>query len=247
MLKKERLALMRSYYPNAMTTIDTVNRVIDLVEDKLELDPAKVMIADSICGDDVNSIQYPIRSKEFLGPFKMGGLNGFPFAGLTAMQAVASHVPSDGAVYIYYGPHIGISKDGTIGSIRRIGIEERSPCCGAINKAIEKLKNDKIYPNNLSEIDYQMNVIEQILFYEKYRILKAEKPIQEATAVLYEAIDKRINELIDTTTFHCKYILLMGTILINSDEGMGSFSSAKRFEVIDIQNKSREDLLSLFV
>jgi len=247
MLKKERLALMRNYYPNAMTTIDTVNKVIDIVEDRLELDPAKVMIADSICGDDVNSIQYPIRSKEFLGPFKMGGLNGYPFAGLTAMQAVASHVPTDGAVYIYYGPHIGISKNGEIGKIQRIGIKQHSPCCGAIDKALKKLQDNNIQANHISEIDYQMNTIEQIILKEKQRIINAENAIYEATTVLYEAIDNRIIELIEATQFTCKYLLLMGTILINGDQGMGSFSSAKRFEVINVQNKTKQNLLSLFV
>jgi putative membrane protein len=67
------------------------------------IEPKQVMLADSICSDDVNSIQYPVRTQEFLGPFKMGGLDGFPFTGLTGMGAFASHVPDDGAVFIYYG------------------------------------------------------------------------------------------------------------------------------------------------
>ena len=49
----------------------------------------------------------------------MGGLDGFPFTGLTGMGAFASHVPDDGAVFVYYGPHIGITKDGVIGEIHR--------------------------------------------------------------------------------------------------------------------------------
>jgi hypothetical protein len=39
------------------------------------------MLADSVCSDDLNIIQYPARTQEFLGPFKMGGLDGFPFIG----------------------------------------------------------------------------------------------------------------------------------------------------------------------
>ena len=93
MLKKERLEIIRKYYPNAITLIDSVNRAIDYYEEVLQLEPSKIMFADSICSDDVNSIQYPTRAQEFLGPFKMGGLNGFPFTGLTGMKAFASHVP----------------------------------------------------------------------------------------------------------------------------------------------------------
>ncbi len=247
MLKKEKLTLIRQYYPNAITTIDTVNKVIDLVEDELELDPSKVMLADSICSDDVNSIQYPVRSQEFLGPFKMGGLDGFPFTGLTGMNAFASHVPDDGAVYIYYGPHIGISKDGTIGEIHRFGLQDTSTCCGAAKGALEKLQRGSIQPEEITEMDYQMNIIEQILYQQKERILNADIPIYEATEVIYEAIDKRIFELIEATHYTCRYILLMGTILINSDKDIGSFSSAKRFDVIDLKKKATTDMLSLFI
>lgn len=59
MKKREKLALIRRYYPNAITTIDSVNLLIDFVEQKLDLEPNQVMLADSICSDDVNNVQYP--------------------------------------------------------------------------------------------------------------------------------------------------------------------------------------------
>ena len=144
MKKREKLEIIRNHYPNAITTIDSVNRLIDFVEENLDLEPMQVMLADSICSDDVNSIQYPARVQEFLGPFKMGGLDGFPFTGLTGMGAFASHVPDEGAVFIYYGPHIGITKTGTIGEIHRFGQSKNSSCCGAAKGALNKLLNDQI-------------------------------------------------------------------------------------------------------
>jgi len=59
MKKREKLALIRQYYPNAITTIDSVNLLIDFVEQKLDFEPNQVMLTDSICSDDVNNIQYP--------------------------------------------------------------------------------------------------------------------------------------------------------------------------------------------
>ena len=70
MKKREKLEIIRNYYQNAMTTIDSVNIFIDYVEEVLDLEPRQVMLADSICSDDVNSIQYPARAHEFLGPLK---------------------------------------------------------------------------------------------------------------------------------------------------------------------------------
>lgn len=246
MKKREKLAIIHKWYPKAMTTIDSVNKIIDFVEYELDLEPKQIMLADSVCSDDVNSIQYPARTQEFLGPFKMGGLDGFPFTGLTGMGAFASHVPDDGAVFIYYGPHIGITKNGTIGEIHRLGQSKNSGCCGAAKGALAKLTNNQITAGNVTEIDYQMNTIEQILFNEKQRVLKAKTPLYEATEVMYEAIDKRINELVDKTIYNCKYVILAGAILINSDSDMGSFTEIRRFEVLDLNTKSRQNNLHYF-
>lgn len=247
MLKKKRLEVIRKYYPNAITLVDSVNRAIDYYEDILELDTSKIMFADSICSDDVNSIQYPTRAQDFLGPFKMGGLNGFPFTGLTGMKAFASHVPDDGAVLIYYGPHIGITKEGVIGEIHRIGQNKNSNCCGAAKGALSKLLNNEIKSNEVTELDYQMNVLEQILLNQKSRILVSKLPIYEATEVIYESIDKRINELVEQTKFNCKYVILVGAILINSDSDMGSYTSTKRFDIIDLENNYRKSIIDEFL
>ncbi|MCX8474010.1 MAG: hypothetical protein ORN85_10235 [Sediminibacterium sp.] len=247
MLKNERLEIMRKYYPNAITLIDSVNKSIDYYEEFLELEPSKIMFADSICSDDVNSIQYPTRAQLFLGPFKMGGLNGFPFTGLTGMKAFASHVPDDGAILIYYGPHIGISKNGMIGEIHRVGQSKNSTCCGAAKMALDKLFNNEIIDSEITHIDYQMNVLEQILLKQTSRIIKSDLPIVEATEVIYEAIDQRINDLVSRTKYNCKYVILMGAILINSDSDMGSFTATKRFDVINITDHSRKSIIDEFL
>ncbi len=245
MKKREKLAIIRQYYHDAITTIDGVNRLIDFVEETLDLEPGQVMLADSICSDDVNSIQYPARAHEFLGPFKMGGLDGFPFTGLTGMGAFASHVPDDGAVFVYYGPHVGVSKNGAFGEIHRIGQSKNSGCCGAAKGALNKLINGQVTAGNVTDMDYQMNTIEQILLKEKERVLSAAIPLKEATEVIYEAIDRRIEELVAATQYNCRYVILMGAVLINSDSDMGSFNCARKFDVINLKTNERQSLLHL--
>lgn len=246
MKKKDKLEIIKQYYPNAITTIDGVNRLIDMVENRLDLEPSQVMFADSICSDDVNSIQYPTRTQEFLGPFKMGGLDGYPFAGLTGMGALASHVPDNGAVLIYYGPHIGITKTGVIGEIHRFGQTKNSSCCGAAKGALNNLLNNRITEGNIADMDYQMNTIEQILFKQKDRIINSEIPLHEATEVIYEAIDARIHDLLSKTKYSCQYIILLGGILINSDSDMGSFTATRRFDVIELSTNTRTSLRGVY-
>ena len=244
MLKKDKLAIIHQHYPKAISTIDGLNNFINFIEDELGLELSQVMLADSVCSDDVNAIQYPVRAQEILGPFKMGGLDGFPFTGLTGMGAFASHVPYEGAAVVYYGPHIGISKNGAIGEIHRHGQDKNTGCCGAAKAALHKLTNDLITAGVMTDMDYQMNTLEQIVFAQKDRILFASVPLNEATEVIYEAIDKRIEELVQVTKFPCKYVILFGAIHINGDTDMGSFNEARKFDVINLSTGERQKKLN---
>ncbi|MCZ2140914.1 MAG: hypothetical protein LC096_05930 [Bacteroidia bacterium] len=240
----KHLETVQKWYPKALSSIDTVNRLLDTIERELGLQPNQLMHTDSMCCDDVNAIQYPPRALEMLGPFHLGGLNGFPFAGITGMNAFAHHVPEDGAVVIFYAPHIGVTKDGTIGEIHRIGQSGNSACCGAAKGALGKLLDGKIIEGNISSLDFQQNTIEQIFLHQKERIINAENQIFEATEVMYEAIDDRIEVLVKETHYPCKYVLLVGAIFINGDKDMGSFCQYKKFDCINIETGARKSLMN---
>jgi hypothetical protein len=214
-----------------------VNRLLDILKDRFNIASNQIMLADSICSDDVNTMEYPQRAYQMLGPFKMGGLNGFPFAGLTGMNAFAHHVPEDGAVFIYYAPHIGVTRQGVTGEINRIGQRKPSACCGAAKAALGKLLDDRIQADQITELDYQQNHIEQVFYRQKERITNASNPLFEATHVMYEAIEERINTLVQKTEYPCQYLILMGGILINGDHDMGSFNACQRFDVTNLTTR----------
>jgi hypothetical protein len=133
-----------------------------------------------------------------------------------------------------------------LGEIHRFGQHKNSGCCGAAKGALVKLMSNAIAEGKVTELDYQMNTLEQILLREKPRILAAELPLKEATEVIYEAIDRRIEELVAATKYNCKYVLLMGAILINSDSDMGSYTTIKKFVVMDLASGRRTDYSELF-
>jgi len=243
-MNNSHLDIVRKWYPNALTSIDTIDRLLDTIEKYLGLQPHQLMHADSMCCDDVNAIQYPPRAYEMLGPFKMGGLNGYPFAGITGMNAFAHHVPENGAVVVFYAPHIGITKEGTIGEINRIGQTQNSACCGAAKGALGKLLNDQIIEGNISSLDFQMHTIEQIFLHNKERITAAPNQLFEATEVMYEAIDNRIEVLVKETHYPCKYVILVGAVFINGDKEMGSFCQYKKFDCIDLETGVRKSLMN---
>ncbi|MBD2704342.1 hypothetical protein IC229_27110 [Spirosoma sp. BT702] len=246
MKKNEKLAAVRQFYPNAISTDDGVSRLISYIKEQLSMQPEQVMLADSICSDDVNAIQYPERAREFLGPFKLGGLDGYPFVGPTGMGAYAHHVPDNGVILIYYGPHIGVSKEGVLGKIHRHGQKDNSGCCGAALGALGALQKGDIKKEKPSRSDFQMDTIKQIFLKSDKRILDVDEKMQihEATEVMYEAIDKRIRKLVQKQIIegdiHFKHVILVGGIHINGDKDMGSFTSVKRFDLYSKDAPSSE-------
>jgi len=237
------LGVIRTRYPNALSTSETVDRFLDLMEARLGIPPCKIMFGDSICSDDSSTIEYPRRAFEMLGPLKMGGLDGFPFAGLTGMGVFAHHVPEDGGVFLFHGPHIGVSKAGDTGLILRPGQRRHSACCGAIHAAVEKLRRKAIVPGELTELDYQENVLEQLLMTQRERVLSGRCAMAESTEVIYEAVEQRIDVLAARTDYRCRYLVIMGGVLINSDFDVGSFCSARRLIRIDLATRHEEDWL----
>jgi hypothetical protein len=244
---EEMLAVVRRHYPEAISAVEAVDRLFDLLHERFGLLPRQIMHADSICSDDVNSIEYSKRAFEMLGPFKLGGLNGFPFAGLTAMGAFAAHVPDDGAVFIFHAPHIGLSKDATLGTILRIGQRAPSGCCGACRAALKKLLAGEIEPDVVTELDYQQNKLEQILLKQRDRIQRAAIPLKEATEVMQEAITERIDLLAAQTKYQTRYLILMGAILINGDHDVGAFTAVRRLTVRDLRSGQVDDMRARYL
>lgn len=245
MTEAEALETIRKVYPTAVTTHDAVEGMLAAFKRELGLDPQQIMHADSICSDDLNAIEYPERAYEMLGPFNLGGLNGFPHAGLTGMGAFTHHVPEDGAIFIFYAPHIGITKVGEVGQILRPGQSKTSTCCGAARAALAKLESGELHEGAPSELDYQQNTLEQIMLRAKERILSAPSRIVAATEVIYEAIEQRIDLLVERTNYGCNHLILMGGVLINGDHDVGSFLEVRRFLHIDPQSGARQDWRAL--
>ncbi len=229
----QQLNNMQQYYSEARTAQDAVSKILSRVENNLKIAPPQIVYADSFCCDELCSMQFP--QNEMNGSFKLGGLGGYPFSGLTGMKAFAGHIPDEGAALIFYGPHVGITEEGTIGKVKRIGQEHTTNCCGSASAALYKLLQNQIKKDDTDEEDYQQKMIEQILLKEEKRIKASNRQIVEAAEVIYEAIDHQIEQLISETEFNCSYLIKAGGIFINSDGDMEAFWAPRRFEIVDVE------------
>src|SRR5699024_742354 len=213
-MKKKQLKTVQQFYPKAQPIEQVFQKALRTATDDLSIKPSKIVYADSFCSDEVNSIEFPWN--ENFAPFRLAGLGGYPFGGLTGMGAFAAHIPTEGVAIIFYAPHIGITNEGTAGKINRSGQQITTGCCGSETAALQKLLNDGIREGDFDDEDYQQKKIEQLLFKEKARIQNAEQNILEAVEVVYEAIESKIGQLINKTEFPCKNVIKAGGIYINS-------------------------------
>ena len=137
----------------------------------------------SVCSDDINAAnfvdndnlgQHPLSLNDFLGPFMSGGLAGYPHTGITGLGAYASHVTNTGNLFVMNMPHIGISSNGTVGSIIRRGQTGQNTSCGAVAAAVSWAINNAGTPTQSNFVDdYQQFFLTNIIAQPANRTLLA--------------------------------------------------------------------------
>jgi hypothetical protein len=133
-----------------------------------------LLIATSCCPDEINR-DLDQELADMGRPFCMGGLAGFPFVGKTGFGAFMHHVPDGGHMLIVCASHVGIDKNGVVGKLNRVGMDNDSSACGAAIAAYKFCeKNSKpeilakisagdasVYPGFNDALDTQQNYIQK--------------------------------------------------------------------------------------
>lgn len=236
MLQRKFAKVVANYFPNAMDAKDTSIHYLGKMQLEKKIDISKVLMATSVCSDDINVPSTTFFNMLF-GPFIMGGLGGLPFAGQTGMTAFAHHIPDEGSAFIFYGPHIGITLDGVLGKMYRPRQDRAGNSCGALMLALSRLKDPKYKPE-LNEDDYQQMRLEQYLLPYREEILDSEIPEKAITEVTYTLIDHKIQAYVRACKheFQVDKVTLLGGIIINTDYGLDDYFDARHFEVIDLKD-----------
>ncbi|PQB05714.1 hypothetical protein [Aureitalea marina] len=236
MLQRKFDEIVKQAYPNSMDAKDTSIHYLGKMQLEHKIDISKVLMATSVCSDDINVPSTTFFNVLF-GPFIMGGLGGIPFVGQTGMTAFAHHIPDNGSAFIFYGPHIGITLDGDLGKMYRPRQEETGNSCGALMLALSRLKEDDYQPI-LNEDDYQQMKLEESLLPFREDILQSDNQEKAITEATYEIIDKKIHEYLKTCKdeFPVDRVTLLGGVIINTDYGLDDYFDVRNFEVVDLKS-----------
>ncbi|SEC19020.1 hypothetical protein SAMN04489761_2334 [Tenacibaculum sp. MAR_2009_124] len=235
MLQRKFDQTVKKHFPNAKDAKGTSIHYLGKMHIEHNIDISKVLMATSVCSDDINVPSTTFFNVLF-GPFIMGGLGGIPFVGQTGMTAFAHHIPDDGSAFIFYGPHIGITPEGHLGKMYRPRQEEMGNSCGALMLALSRLKNDDYTPT-INDDDYQQMKLEESLLPYREEILNHDNQQKAITEATYKIIDQKIHEHIKSCKdeFHVDRITLLGGIVINTDYGLDDYFDVRNFEVVDIK------------
>ena len=236
MLQRKFDEIVKGYFPNAMDSKDTSIHYLGRMQIEHKLDISKVLMATSVCSDDINVPSTTFFNVLF-GPFIMGGLGGLPFAGQTGMTAFAHHIPDEGSAFIFYGPHIGVTLEGDLGKMYRPRQEATGNSCGALMLALDRFQDDSYAPQ-INDDDYQQMKLEESLLPYKEQILQSNNQAKAITEATYEIIDKKIHDHLKATkgAFQADRVTLLGGIIINTDYGLDDYFDARNFKVVDMKS-----------
>ena len=236
MLQRKFDDIVKAEYPSAKDAKDTSIHYLGKMQKEYNIDISKVLMATSLCSDDIN-IPSTTFFNVLFGPFIMGGLGGIPFVGQTGMTAFAHHVPDEGSAFIFYGPHIGITLEGELGKMYRPRMEEKGSSCGALMLALSRFEDNNYVPV-LNPDDYQQMTLEQSLMPYREEILNSDNPQKAITDATYKIIDQKVHEYVATCKdeFKVDKVTLLGGIIINTGHGIDDYFDARNFEVIDLKS-----------
>lgn len=163
--------------------------------------------------------------------FPMGGISGTAFAGMTGFATLSGHVADDGNILLAFGPHVGISEEGIVGKLTRIGQANPSSACGALigayNACLSGWTEDG---DGDSHYDLQMDFCKRWITKHAEAIRETESPFAALTHRSYQMVQDSLLASINTD-FGSGYLCLLGGIQINMPCGYADHFYPLMFEL----------------
>ena len=240
-------AIVQKHFPGALDNRALVTKVVDILAG-MGYTGANTLVATSLCCDELARRLEGDFNGIYGRNFNLGGLAGFPFAGNTGFGAMAAHIPDDGYCLITYGPHVGITADGTVGKVERSGISLVDTCCGSAVAASNYLKGitDGTLPitTQIKKFtDFQQGAVQELILPHGNRLANADDRMVELPYALYESQDMLMGEIVKRGSAGIKDkrgVALLGGIQINTGPDTLDYFLPLRFNFLS--NSSGEDV-----
>jgi hypothetical protein len=227
--------IISQYFDEFYTVSEaSYNAVLEISQSE-GIEMNSIIVATSFCFDELNHHQAKMNLPSPSGTFIMGGLAGYPFVGDIGLTAFSDHIPDGGAALFVFGSHIGISRTGEVGKIRRVGQHRHTNTCGALMMVQEHVLSSSIHEIDSDDYsEFQPEFLALRLLPKAEEIRNADVPILKTTHLVYNEIEKEILALIQNhPTFLNQYpVYILGGIIINTDETLPNYFSQKVFRKV---------------
>ena len=231
--------------------------------EQLGFDPSKVLYCNSTGRDELAREHQWWRYLEGVSQesdhetrnliFNMGGLGGVLAAGKTGLQACSTHaIESGGCIFMFCASHVGVDADGTVGKMLHENMKKPSPCCNSSDLALKWARKAAGGKNAVSDDpdDYQMDQLKTIVADSLTRIdLAAQEDkgsAAEMAEVVYEAIHRKIVQLVPDHLAHSVPVVLCGGIQIHTNPGKPDFFAPRHFEIYSPGSNPPNDAMAAY-
>ena len=227
--------IISQYFDEFSTMSEASHNAVLNIAEREGIEMSRVIVATSFCFDELNHQHTKMNLPSPQGTFIMGGLAGYPFVGNIGMTAFYDHIPDGGAALFIFGSHIGISRTGEVGKIKRVGQHRHTNTCGALMMVQNHVLSSSIHELNPEDYSaFQPEFLAHKLLPMAAEIRKSKVPILKTTHLVYDEIENEILKLIinhpliqqDFTVY------ILGGIVINTDETLPNYFSQKVFRKV---------------
>lgn len=227
--------IIKQYFDEFSTMSEASHSAVLKIAEREGIEMNRIIVATSFCFDELNHQQTKMNLPSPQGTFIMGGLAGYPFVGDIGISAFADHIPDGGAALFIFGSHIGISRTGEVGKIKRVGQHRHTNTCGALMMVQNHILSSSIHqidPADYSEFQPEFLALRLLPMAEEIR--KAKVPILKTTHLVYNEIENEILKLIiNNEVLQADFpVYILGGIVINTDETMPNYFSQKVFRKV---------------
>jgi len=243
---------LHKYFPGALPGPAVHMRINSVLEDEeYSFKVGNTLFGASICPDEINNKVGDLADimKTYWGNiFPLGGISGAPFVGASGFKAFSSHVPDKGDIIILFGPHVGISEEGEVGKVLRLGQGQNSTACGAVigaYKACSSVANNKQgEEDEFNQHDMQIEWIKAQIEPHVQKIKAQSNPMAALAYQAYQMVKAKL-EMIVNTDFGSGRLVLVGGIQINMPNPCRDHFLPLTFDVHQ-KGQSSKNLISAF-
>lgn len=208
------LETVRREYPNAIPWYQ-LKQTLATVLSGFGMTPENTLMASAVCRDEINQKGTQDLADYWGERFELAGLAGFPSAGVTGLGAYSSHVPEEGNLLIFYGPHVGVGYSGDLGKVERPGRSKEGGSCGSLLAFLGKCQKEAHYSPTLSDLDVEQYYVESSMLSAVPNILNDTNPVKALTHSAFVATNEKLDKLLEALGYTGP-IALIGGITINT-------------------------------